>query len=97
MTAPDRANDPARRFVKNEPVGYSLSDGSHITPEHDEQAQRYFSAHGLNKGKAGSMNIKAAVEQAVKATGHEAKRSRNAHRASVEASGNNTETQYKQY
>lgn len=78
--AEDRAKDPARVY----PAG-----GSH----EDEMAQRYFSAHGMNKGKAGSMNFRANVEQAFNATSGLARNNRRQHRSNLNVRGATTASQ----
>jgi hypothetical protein len=78
--AEDRANDPARVY----PAGGSYED---------TLAQRYFSAHGMNKGKAGSMNFRANVEQAFNATSGLARNNRRQHRSNLNVRSATTASQ----
>ena len=78
--AEDRAKDPARVY----PAGGYYED---------EMAQRYFSAHGMNKGKAGSMNFRANVEQAFNATSGLARNNRRQHRSNLNVRGATTASQ----
>ena len=78
--AEDRAHDPARVY----PAGGSYED---------DMAQRYFSAHGMNKGKAGNMNSSANVEQAFNATSGFAKNNRRQHRSNLNVRGATTASQ----
>jgi len=78
--AEDRAHDPKRVY----PAGGSYED---------YMAQRYFAAHGMNKGKAGSMNLRANVEQAFKATSGLARHNRREHRSNLNVRGATTPSQ----
>ena len=74
MAAPDRANNPKRRFVENwGGAGYKVSDDKGnediISWEQDTNAQRRIAAHGLNKGTAGKMDFNKITEDALKAVG----------------------------
>ena len=78
--AEDRANDPARVY----PSGGSYED---------DMAQRYFSAHGMNKGKAVSMSSRANVEHSFNATSGLARNNRREHKSNLNVRGATTASQ----